>query len=101
MPDNYCIDVKKRFTENKDEYALKYKKFIEKYQKSFDDKHYYCEIFSVENPYEYLIDCPCGLKYNINHYKNHLKCKRHMILLSVLGILNENDLEYLKKNDII
>ena len=93
MPDNYCIDVKNKFTENKDEYALKYKKFI-------DDKVIYCREFHYENP-EYSINCPCGLKYKFKSYKQHLKSKRHQILLSVLGILNENDLKNLKKNDII
>jgi len=99
MPDNYSIDLNKKFNDDKDEYALKYKNFMEKYEKYFNKEYNYCE---NNSPFD-LIDCPCGLKFKYRSYKIHTKCKRHMILLNVLGITNDskNDLDILKKNDII
>jgi predicted house-cleaning noncanonical NTP pyrophosphatase (MazG superfamily) len=89
MPDNYCLYLTDKFTKNKDEYALKYKKYMEKNKDKLE-----CNGKEYKNKYslEYgadIFECACGLMFLHKTRKQHLKSKRHQILLSVLGILNE------------
>ena len=47
-----------------------------------------------------LFECPCGVRFSFKSRISHNKCKRHMILLKVIGVI-ENDEEYLKIENII
>lgn len=90
MTDNFTLFYINKYTENKDEYEFRYKKFMEKYPKIYDDYYHwfeYSDEFGIEK-----ITCACGITFKFDNRLKHLKCKRHNALLNVLNIDKKKDI---------